>query len=211
MPYIFFKIEMAAALVTCTTPSQMAEETECSCQTYWDKDGDYEIGDHTCDKCLLEQDACGCSQTERCHLCEIRTPSPPTVADKEHADTNLAGAREVFRKEHADWHAKNEAGTLEEDPHYCLADTYGAESAWAKDCACRKCIFSGSAELDFTLKRDRQRLREGVGVDDEHDYYEMAHWYESWANKTPAHLDPSAWRFHDTLRLSWAARKLQGI
>ena len=94
----------------------MAEETTCSCQTYWDKDGDYEIGYYTCDNCNLAEDACFCNQEQRCHLCDIRTPSPPTVADKEHADTNLAEAREIFRKEHADWHAKNEAGTLEEEP-----------------------------------------------------------------------------------------------
>ena len=189
----------------------MAEEEKCSCQTYWDKDGDYDIGHYTCDPCLLAEDACFCNQQQRCHLCEIRTPVEATATDKEHADANLAGARDLFRKEHTDWHAKNEAGTLEEDPYYCLAATWGTQSPWAKDCSCRKCIFSGSAELDFTIRRDRQRLREAVGVSDEHDYYEMAHWYESWAAKTPAHLDPSAWRFHDTLRLTWAIRKLQGI
>lgn len=189
----------------------MAEETTCSCQTYWDKDGDYEIGYYTCDNCNLAEDACFCNQEQRCHLCDIRTPSPPTVADKEHADTNLAEAREIFREAHADWHAKNEAGTLEEDIHYCLAESYGAQSVWAKECPCRKCIFSGSAELDFTLKRDRQRFRDVLAVGDDHDYYEIARWYESWAAKTPPHLDPSVWCFHDTLRLSWAARKLQGI
>jgi len=189
----------------------MAEQTECSCQTYWDKDGDYEVGEYTCDPCLLAEDACACSQQARCRLCDIRTPLEPTATDKERADTNLAEAREVFRKGHTKWHAENEAGTLEEDPYYCLAATWGIQSPWAKDCSCRKCIFSGSAELDFTIRRDRQRLREAVGVSDEHDYYEMAQWYESWAAKTPAHLDPSAWRFHDTLRLTWAIRKLQGI
>ena len=189
----------------------MAEETKCSCQTYWDKDGDYEIGYYTCDNCNLAEDACFCNQEQRCHLCDIRTPSPPTVADKEHADTNLAEAREIFREAHADWHAKNEAGTLEEDIHYCLAESYGAQSVWVKECPCRKCIFSESAELDFILKRDRQRFRDVVRVGEDHDYYEIARWYESWAAKTPPHLDPSVWCFHDTLRLSWAARKLQGI
>lgn len=189
----------------------MAEQTACSCKTYWDKDGDYEIGEHICDSCLLAEDACACSQQGRCRLCDIRTPSHPTPADKERADTNLAEAREVFRKGHTKWHAEKEAGVEEEDTYYCLVETCGAQSALANECPCNNCIFSSGPELDLTLRRDRQRLRLAVGVDDDHDYYEMAQWFESWVKKTPAHLDPSAWWFDDTLRLTWAARKLQGI
>lgn len=188
------------------------EEKECFCQTFWDKDGDYEIGDYTCDPCLLEQDACFCSKYDRCHLCDMRTPLPLTFADKERADTNLAKVREDFREQHKKWHADKEAGALhEENTYYCLAATWGAETAWGKECGCKKCIFSGSPELDLSLGRDHQRLRIALRLREEHDYYEMTQWFDSWAAKTPLHLDSSAWHFRETLRLTWAARKLDGI
>ena len=148
---------------------------------------------------MSQQSRCTCSQWKCCSDCEKRAPEEVTMADKERADQNLATALEMFRTAQGVWIATRRAESIYDD--YCAMAIQGT-------CVCDKCTFGSQLELDLNKRRDRHRLRRAIGSPEGHDYWEVAKWFESWAAKSPAHLDPSAWRFSDTLKLAWNMRRL---
>lgn len=121
------------------------------------------------------------------------------MADKERADENLATALEMFRTAGGIWIAARRSDGMYDDD--CGMTRKGT-------CICDNCTFGSQLELDLTQRRDRHRLRRVIGSPEGHDYCEVARWFESWATKSPAHMDPSAWRFRDTIKLAWNMRRL---
>ena len=148
---------------------------------------------------MSQQTQCNCSQSKCCSHCEKRAPKEVTMADKEQADENLARALEMFRIAQGIWIAGRRADGIYND--YCAMRSQGI-------CVCDKCTFGSQLELDLTQRRDRYRLRRAIGSPEGHDYCEVSRWFESWAAKSPAHLDPSAWSFRDTIKLAWNMRRL---
>jgi len=158
----------------------------------------------SCKACLVNSNYCiGCTAEARCPICEVCVAKEATQVEIETARSNLINAREYFRQKYAKWLSKKEVDT----PYQCK---------YEMPCMCEPCIFSKGPELDLTTEADCHRLRMALhpyktwfgSKGESPDCCETAEWYESWIAKTPKHLDPSAWKYHETHRLVWNARKL---
>jgi hypothetical protein len=171
------------------------ESKTCYCHRLrvFDEDTGYELGapygepyDHiACSVCLLEDGFCCCTREGRCMFCEERAPVEPTLALKARADENLAEAINDFQQEYENWDIDRKSGS---------------------------CSMKPGPELDLTDEADLALFRYISGSrNPNHDWFEMVQWYKSWVEKTPEHLNPSAWWFTDTLQLVWNARKLAGM
>jgi len=193
----------------------------------FDEDTGYELGapygepyDHiACSVCLLEEGFCCCTREERCMFCEERAPVEPTLASKARADENLAEAIKDFQQEYENWDIDRKSGVVPEwktwssfIPHILPPQVLETGEQVPHPCKCRDCSMKPGPELDLTDEADLALFRYISGSrNPNHDWFEMVQWYKSWVEKTPEHLNPSAWWFTDTLQLVWNARKLAGM
>jgi hypothetical protein len=172
----------------------------CTCSTQYDEYTGLETDSFMCDRCMLDQGICDCSKTARCHLCDLREPMEITLAHKERADANLIEACNMFREAYEKWNGEVALGIS--------TAVYIRECTNLEYCSCDNCIYSPGPDLDLTTERDIYRMRIAIQTLDDHDCYETAKWFKSWQKRDPLHLDPSAWNWNFTLRLTWNARKL---
>ena len=205
------------------------ESKTCYCDRLrvFDEDTGYELGapygepfDHiACSVCLLEDGFCSCTREGRCMFCEERAPVEPTLASKTLADENLAEAIKDFQEEYENWHLDQKSGIVPEwktgsnlIPHMLPLQVLETGEQLTHPCKSRDCLMTPGHELDLTDEADLALFRYISGSrNSSHDWFEAAQWYKSWFEKTPEHLDPSAWWFTDTLQLVWNARKLAGM